>query len=112
MLGPLVKSNKAMKLEAWCLNHNTVCTLRPACRHTAGTPCTNFSRMGLQEGSDGITFVHILAWLGLRLQLQEAEIAQENVPDFPKSILQECLGHLYSMDSMQICPSQLGWPVQ
>ena len=81
-LKPVIKSGKAMTLTSYCRRHDKMCRMQPARRHVAGTPCTDHSSMGKREGQDGKTAICYLAWVGLRLALQEPIIVQENVTSF------------------------------
>jgi site-specific DNA-cytosine methylase len=79
--------------------------------HVAGTPCTDFSSRGTQNGVMGKSFVFFLAWIGMRIMLQESVVIQENVTQFCTDTLMSLLGHLYCFQIVELCPTQLGWPV-
>ena len=56
-----------------------------------------------------VTTVYLLAWLALRLLLQEQWVTQENVPGFDVGILNDYLGEVYHIDvAVQDC-FDLGW---
>ena len=78
--------------------------------HIAGTPCVAWSSMGNQDGVDGDSMLHFLIWIGLRRLLQEPIIIQENVPQFPVSLLAEYLP-MYFIEVVVLSPQQLGWPI-
>ena len=111
VLGPAVKAGVAMKLDGACLRHGGQCVLREARRHVAGTSCTAHSKQGGQRGLNDATSIHLLAWMGLRRQLQEADIVQENVTSFPVSVLNHYLGDLYFIDHMKMGPEEFGWAI-
>ena len=87
ILGPLLASGKAMMLEGDCITHAKRCRLTCARRHVAGTSCRPFSKKGsgLLNADPEILFT--LAWIGLRLELQEPEILSENVRSIGASTL-------------------------
>lgn len=77
--------------------------------HLAGTPCTDFSKMGALAGVDGPTLCATMCWVGMRRLLQEPVVVHENVASFPISFLLELLGDIYIIQSVIVCPSHLGW---
>ena len=77
-----------------CLPHRL-----PRPGSTFGTPCTDWSLRGDGEGMNGRTRRPFKAWCGMRCDLQEECIAQENVTQFEVHELQKLLGHLYHIDS-------------
>lgn len=115
LAGPVV-SGGSVVLSANCLRHSHItgkkCTLRCARRHIAGTPCAAFSLQGLQLGASDPRIVFFMCWVALRLALQEAEIIQENVRQFPTSLIARFLGGLYFIDYAIIDPTELGWRVE
>ena len=79
VLGPLISERKAMKLDAHCLTHNRVCSLRHSKRHVAGTSCKPWSKKGSGLGAADPEIVFTLAWIGLVLMLEDDEVLSENV---------------------------------
>lgn len=79
ILGPLLSSGNAMRKEAPCLTHGKQCAVRSARRHIAGTSCKPYSRKGSQMSQGDPETLFTLAWLGMRLTLQEPIIVSENV---------------------------------
>jgi len=59
----------------------------------------------------GVTIIYFLAWVGLVLKLEYANICQENVPSFLTQLLQTYLGHLYFIDYAIETPKPFGHPV-
>ncbi|CAK0797209.1 unnamed protein product, partial [Prorocentrum cordatum] len=110
VLRPAIRNGGAVTSKGWCLVHKKYCYLKPARHHTAGTSCTAFSKQGPQTGIHHWTIVPLLAWIGLRLLLQEAEVEQENVEGFDLAILSEFLGDTYWIDSVLLDPRMFGWP--
>ena len=51
ILGPVVAAGRAVRTTGWCLRHMRWCTLKTTKHHAAGTPCTDFSKMG-QNGRE------------------------------------------------------------
>eukprot|EP00435_Cladocopium_sp_Y103_P015431 s3436_g3.t1 len=81
-------------------------------QHQAGTSCRPFSRRGAHLGLMDIETVHLLAWIGLRLSLQEADVTAENVETQALlSIISRFLLGLYHIDQYVGCPTEFGWPV-
>ena len=85
--------------------------MQEADTHIAGTSCVDYSPRGTQGGDRGPTFVAFLAWIGMRLELQEAIIVHENVQQFDPAALVAYLGCLYYVDSAVLNPEREGWPV-
>lgn len=108
-LKPVIKSGKAMPLTSYCRRHDKMCRMQPARRHVAGTPCTDHSSMGKREGQDGKTAICYLAWVGLRLALQEPIIVQENVTSFKIAYLSEFFAEMYYMDYSAESACDFGW---
>ena len=79
--------------------------------HIAGTPCTDFSLRGSQDGADGVTIVYLYAWAAQRRDLQEEYVVQENVVQFEIELLDDLLGDLYHIDAVVTDPTSTGWPV-
>ena len=77
ILGPLLASGRLMKSSAFCLAHQRMCCLKTASRHRAGTSCTPYSKRGVGLGLKDECTLHTMAWVGLRLLLQEPDITQE-----------------------------------
>lgn len=87
VLKPSVLAGRAIIAEAYCLRHMRICKVEVAHVHIAGTCCQDHSDFGNGRGLQGKGAAALLAWLGLRLLLQEAEILQENVKSFPPVVL-------------------------
>ena len=98
VLKPSVVAGVAVRAEAHCLRHGRRCKLLPAHVHVAGTCCQDHSDFGNKAALSGKSTPALLAWISLRLLLQETQIIQENVKSFPPSILFEFLGHLYHIE--------------
>ena len=56
-----------------------------------------------------VTTVFLLAWIALRLLLQEHWVTQENVPGFDVGILNDFLGNVYHIDVAVQDSFDLGW---
>lgn len=132
ILAPLISSNQAMKLTAYCKTHDKECTLCPTRRHIAGTSCRPWSRKGAGLGAADPEIIFTLAWLGLRIALGDCEILSENVKsqgsgsgptsaisnDQPRavndcglgSLLLRFLGPFYYMETIMLSPLMLGDP--
>lgn len=62
-------------------------------------------------GMSDISIFAFLAWVALRISLQEPEILHENVTRFPLELMQRFLGHLYFIDFAILEPWEMGWPI-
>ena len=99
------------KLSAWCLVHGRMCLPRAAQRHTAGTPCTDYSTWGLQKREDGSTERLFVVWVAQRRFYQEPIVVHENVKRLGVGPLEALLGDLYIVLCLSpFCPTMLGWP--
>lgn len=88
-----------------------ICNLRTARRHQAGTSCRPFSRRGSRLGLLDTESLALLAWIGLRVTLQEGDITQENVESFCCDLLVRFLSPFYYIDRYVGDPTYFGWPV-
>ena len=79
ILAPLLATGRLMKTSAHCLSHDRLCCLKTASSHRAGTSCTPYSKRGVQLGLKDECTLHSIAWVGLRLLLQEPDICQESL---------------------------------
>lgn len=76
---------------------------RMAYAHVAGTSCVAFAPNGAQKGVRDASIVPFLAWVGLRIALQEPIVLHENSKRFPTELLlQRLLGHLYVIDPTDV----------
>ena len=105
-LTPIVQAGGAVTNRGKCLRHppERKCKLPYTDRHAAGTSCVAFSAVGAQRGLGDISVIFLLAWIALRLMIQEAVIKQENVQGFPTSVLSKFLGRLYFLDVVSLDP--------
>eukprot|EP00438_Fugacium_kawagutii_P029202 Skav229537 [mRNA] locus=scaffold568:49055:58809:- [translate_table: standard] len=89
-----------------------MCHLKTARRHQAGTSCRPFSRRGTKLGLLDTETINLLAWVGLRICLQEPDITQENVESHAsKDVIARFLGPMYWIDQYIGDPTHFGWPV-
>ena len=82
-----------------------------ATMHIAGTSCTAFSSQGRQKGIRDATILPFLAWVSLRVLVQEPVIIHENSIRFPISLLERFLGHLYIISESNVDAANYGAPV-
>ena len=85
--------------------------MKTARRHLAGTSCRPFSRKGTRLGLLDVETLNLLAWVGLRIELQEADVTQENVEGCATDVFSRFLGPLYWIDKVLCDPTSYGWPV-
>ena len=112
VLLPLVKSDEAVKRDAFCHVCQKIHSAGEADLHKAGTSCTAFSKKGNHHMLEDITAMDLMAWIGQRRLIQEKIICQENVEDFPSEKFLEWLGDLYDIQVILLCPSDLGWGIR
>ena len=98
-----------MKRRAWCIKHQRECFLQTSMSHTAGSSCTAHSKQGKQLAFADRNAIHFLAWAGMRLEVQEAEITLENVAEFPTSVLERLLGPAYFIEAHVMDPRTFGF---
>ena len=77
ILAPVIAGGNAMVNHSWCYYHQKQCCIKTAVRHTAGTSCVPFSRRGVNLGLKDVATLYSLAWIDLRLLLQEPDVTQE-----------------------------------
>ncbi|CAK9108164.1 unnamed protein product, partial [Durusdinium trenchii] len=73
ILAPVIAGGNAMVNHSWCYYHQKQCCIKTAVRHTAGTSCVPFSRRGVNLGLKDVATLYSLAWIDLRLLLQEPD---------------------------------------
>ena len=52
------------------------------------------------------------AWARQRVDMLEPLWVAENVEEQGVSEYRQCLGHLYNISVIKLCPTQLGWPIR
>lgn len=110
MLTPLIMSGRAITTRGKRLYHKKTCSLKSRRRHTAGTSCKPFSRRGAGLNTGDRDTIYTLAWIGLRRELQEPDVTQENVVSFPVSMINNLLGDLYHVDTVTLDSTNFGLP--
>ena len=105
LLGPAVKSGRAVVRNAYCWRHKTTCSYPSCDLHIAGSSCTDHSGMGDRLALDGHTSIPKLCWIAQRRLLQEAMVMVENVASFPEGQLIEYLGDIYYIETIKLCSS-------
>ena len=64
----------------------------------AGHPCVDWSSRGSGKGLDGESCAAFLAFVALRMLIQEQHVITENVAAFIIAIYKEFLGNIYHID--------------
>ena len=77
ILAPVIAGGNAVVNHSWCYYHQKQCCIKTAVRHTAGTSCVPFSRRGVNLGLKDVATLYSLAWIDLRLLLQEPDVTQD-----------------------------------
>ena len=108
VLMPLLQSNRLVQTSARCLAHGRVCCLKTCNRHIAGTSCRPFSRRGVALGTHDPEVIYLMAWLALRMTLQEPDITQENVVGFPPHVIEQAVSSLYYIEVCDLDAVQFG----
>ena len=108
VLSGLIKSRKAMRRSAWCVRHGKVCHLATARKHSAGSSCTAHSAQGLRLGLSDKNVLHLLSWIGQRLECQEGEIDLENVSGFPTDVILRFFTEYYHVEVALLDPRVFG----
>jgi hypothetical protein len=108
ILGKIIGEGNAMTRVGWCLYHKRRCTLKAASRHVAGTSCVPFSKQGSQLGQHDENIIYTLAWLGLRNELQEGDVTQENVDGFPIELFSRFMSFFYYLEPLVLDSTQFG----
>ena len=80
--------------------------------HMAGTSCTAFAANGKQLGIRDATVLPFLAWVSLRMILQEPVVVHENSTRFPIKLLDRFFGHLYILEESDCDSFSYGAPVR
>lgn len=95
-----------------CHTNGKRCTIRSARMNVAGTSCTAHSSIGNRMVFEDVTVLAALAWVGLRLMLNEIVILHENVSSFPVWFLRYFLVDVYWLESTILHPWLHGWAVR
>ena len=69
--------------RGFCLTHKRRCQLSSAKKHTGGTSCVPFSKRGVGLGLKDPATIFSLAFIGLRLLLEEPDVTQEILACLP-----------------------------
>ena len=97
-------------LRSDCYAHKRVCVCCPTDGHCAGTPCTDFSSQGSQDGISGVTTMFLLVWMSLMNGLEPSVIFQENVETFPVDVMKRALGGKCVLEWHVDDSANFGWP--
>ena len=108
-IAPVVRKKLAVNRYAYCYAHRRQCSLRCADVHIAGTPCTAHSSIGSQKKNADTTVLTFLAWVAIRLLVQEATIVFENVIGFDVRNLADFFSELYFIDPADTNSVLFGW---
>ena len=107
----LLSATSCTKRSAYCMRCNSYCYTPEADVHVAGSPCTDFSIRGGRAELQGATTWGLMSFISMRRQIQEAYWIQENVQEFPVSLLSELLSDLYEIQSCIVDAGAIGWPI-
>ena len=89
-----------------------MCSLKPTFRHTAGTCCTGHSSQGKKLRTQDVTIIYQICFMALRLEMEEAEVVQENVESFPVAeLIGRFMSQAYFIDQEILDPLFYGMPV-
>ena len=76
----------------------------------AGTNCQPWSPMGQQKQAADARHVPYLVWCQEQLAHKHDMVLFENSVRFPVQLLESSFSKVFSCISIQVCPSDLGWP--
>ena len=85
----------SMSWDAPCARHGQLCTLGAADLDITGTPCQDWSGLGLRSGVFGSRFSIFLGWVHWILFSQPPVVIHENVREFDPTVLARYLAHAY-----------------
>ena len=80
----------------------------------AGITCTDYSSAGARRGLLGDSLVPLLVFIWARREGIDDVVLIEEVPAFRKVImplLDQFLADIYQVESVFLCPSDIGWPM-
>lgn len=80
-----------------CLTHRAMCRRPEVDVDVTGTPCQDYSSMGLQRGIHGPQYFILVSWIRYLLHDQPPIVVHENVQLFPYDVLNSWTGHMYSL---------------
>merc|ERR1740129_1256181 len=103
--------------RAICDAHGADCSAQcDADLWVAGSPCVDWSPMGRRRGTGGPSRAVFLTWCHDVREQAPALLLHENVPRFPKRLLEAELGELYEIRELGpdrvVTPQALGFPVR
>ncbi len=98
------------KLRAGCVACGMPCLLRRCDVHTAGSPCTDHSTLGLQAKFAGKNAKHFYLWASLCKLLQHRLIVHENVKAFGVLELSGAFGDMYFLAGPSVMSPPSGGP--
>ena len=104
-------ANGPIEREQDCLRHNKKCNICVTSKHTAGTPCQDFSSLGSRKQTCGPRMVFFFAWVALVRNLLFPVLVHENVPEFGIDLLVQTLGDLYVMIRILLDSKHFGLPM-
>ena len=111
ILAGLIAQKQAMVTTGNCLVHNKKCKLLPSKRHIGGSSCTPYARRGVKLGLSDPNILYTMAWLGILLELDIADITSENVPDdLLSDLFHRFFGKDWILDRCIMDPPSFGYP--
>lgn len=95
--------------RAFCYRGKSLAHCPKATVDMSGSPCTDYSILGDQQGRDGKTVNAFLTWAKVQSQNDTPLVIHENVPGFDVGLLKETLGHKYFIFSIHVDPKDAGF---
>eukprot|EP00746_Dinoflagellata_sp_MGD_P070862 gnl/MRDRNA2_/MRDRNA2_28949_c0_seq1.p1 gnl/MRDRNA2_/MRDRNA2_28949_c0~~gnl/MRDRNA2_/MRDRNA2_28949_c0_seq1.p1 ORF type:complete len:478 (+),score=109.27 gnl/MRDRNA2_/MRDRNA2_28949_c0_seq1:84-1517(+) len=81
----------------------------PSIVDMSGSPCTDWSMIGIQKGAEGKTAPIFLTWMQIQRENDTPVIIHENVRRFPVDQLKKVFGDKYDIYSIDTCPADVGF---
>lgn len=104
MQSGLTVEQQAVSLEALhlsdvapCWLHGRWCPCERVDLEVTGTPCQDYSPMGLRRGINGVNYPIFRAWVLHCLKRRPKIIVHENVGAFPVGLLHDAFGERYRL---------------
>eukprot|EP00959_Pyramimonas_sp_CCMP1952_P364532 7633657-Pyramimonas_sp.AAC.2 len=97
---------------SYCRVHKKRCKFSPGRLHACGSPCIDFSPLGLRRRADGKSAESFVSWATLMRRTKPTIMVHENSDHFNIEILESAFSDMYVISSTIICPSQFGWPIR
>ena len=107
----LRRNTGRLRSQLWCHRTQRLVDLTLGMLNISGSPCTDYSPLGLQAGTQGPTVLVLLTFLLLVRIHKPLMMVHENVIRQPLWLFNFCLGDLYRIDSIVLEPPMFRHPI-